>query len=152
MKFQCKKKKSKRDSKEEKNTEETARKYVTLCSIFNSKNLVSLVNQNKFIADDGAFFHVLNDSSLVENLKPTREVLATMNGEITATSKGDLVCKIYNGSEWKSCRILDVLVVENQPFNVISIGKICQRENVYATTNKNGIKMFDNGEPVLVGS
>lgn len=89
MKFQCKKRKSKRGSKD---TEETARKDVTLCSIFNSKNLVGLVNldaKNKFIADDGASFHVVNDSSLVENLKSTREeVLATMNGEITATSKG----------------------------------------------------------------
>ncbi|KAF7496389.1 hypothetical protein SSS_05241 [Sarcoptes scabiei] len=88
MKFQCKKRKSKRGSKD---TEETARKDVTLCSIFNSKNLVGLVNldaKNKFIADDGASFHVVNDSSLVENLKSTREeVLATMNGEITATSK-----------------------------------------------------------------
>ncbi|KAF7496365.1 hypothetical protein SSS_02728 [Sarcoptes scabiei] len=37
MKFQCKKRKSKRGSKD---TEETARKDVTLCSIFNSKNLV----------------------------------------------------------------------------------------------------------------
>ncbi|KAF7494970.1 hypothetical protein SSS_00392 [Sarcoptes scabiei] len=90
------------------------------------------------------FWMRFNDSSLIENLKPTREVLATMNGEITVTRKGNLVCEIYNGSEWKFCSILGMLVVKNHPFNVILISEICQ-----ATTNKDGITIFYNGEPVL---
>ncbi|OTF82697.1 hypothetical protein BLA29_004077 [Euroglyphus maynei] len=105
----------------------------------------------KFIADCGASFHVVNDKSLLTNVRKTTGNIKTVCGTVTNPDQGDMICDFYNGARWISCKINDVYFVPNQPFNLISMGRLCQN-GFRNEMNQNSMVVYRNNDPILVGN
>ncbi|KAH7639626.1 hypothetical protein HUG17_3659 [Dermatophagoides farinae] len=119
-------------------------------NVSSSLSLVS-VSSVKFLADCGASNHIVNDRSLLSNIRKTSHQIITMSGVVNGPEQGDMKCQLFNGKSWVPMVIRDVYYVAGQPFNLIAIGKICRRENVRSVTNNDGITIYHKEVPILIG-
>ncbi|XP_075587245.1 uncharacterized protein LOC142597534 [Dermatophagoides farinae] len=119
-------------------------------NVSSSLSLVS-VSSVKFLADCGASNHIVNDRSLLSNIRNTSHQIITMSGVVNGPEQGDMKCQLFNGKSWVPMVIRDVYYVAGQPFNLIAIGKICRRENVRSVTNNDGITIYHKEDPILIG-
>ncbi|KAH7639250.1 hypothetical protein HUG17_3283 [Dermatophagoides farinae] len=120
-------------------------------SSLSSLALVSTSSPVTFLADCGASHHVVNDRSLLTNIRQTTRRILTLSGIVNGPEQGDMPCQLFNGEKWLPMLIKDVFYIPNQPFNLIAIGKICSNDGVKEITSKNGMTIYHNDDPILVG-
>ena len=120
-------------------------------SSLSSLALVSTSSPVTFLADCGASHHVVNDRSLLTNIRQTTRRILTLSGIVNGPEQGDMPCQLFNGEKWLPMLIKDVFYIPNQPFNLIAIGKICSNDGVKEITSKNGMTIYRNDDPILVG-
>lgn len=115
---------------------------------------LSLVSASsvKFLADCGASYHIVNDRSLLTNIRNTNGSIRTLSGEIVNPEQGDMSCHLFNGQKWIPMVIKDVFYVADQPFNLIAIGKICNNDGFSQCLNKNGMIVYRYRKPILIGN
>ncbi|KAH9425147.1 hypothetical protein DERP_011875 [Dermatophagoides pteronyssinus] len=109
------------------------------------------VSSVKFLADCGASFHVVNNRSFLTNIRRTNESISTLKGEIRNPEKGDMFCQLFNGQRWIPMKIKDVFLVDDQPFNLISIGKFCNVNGISESMDRNGMVIYHYRKPILIG-
>ncbi|XP_027198192.2 uncharacterized protein LOC113792498 [Dermatophagoides pteronyssinus] len=109
------------------------------------------VSSVKFLADCGASFHVVNNRSFLTNIRRTNESISTLKGEIRNPEKGDMFCQLFNGQRWIPMKIKDVFLVDDQPFNLISIGKFCNVNGISERMDRNGMVIYHYRKPILIG-
>ncbi|OTF74703.1 hypothetical protein BLA29_005441, partial [Euroglyphus maynei] len=114
---------------------------------------LSLVSTSsiKFLADCGASFHIVNNRSMLMNIRKTNGSIRTLSGEIQNPEQGEMNCQLFTGERWIPMVIKDVFFVADQPFNLIAIGKICSNDGIHEMTNKDGMTIYHNQNPILVG-
>ncbi|KAH9419878.1 hypothetical protein DERP_001710 [Dermatophagoides pteronyssinus] len=106
----------------------------------------------RFIADCGASYHVVNDKSILTNVRRTVGKINTISGIIEDPDQGDLLCEFFNGSFWRPCKVKDVFFVPDQPFNLVSLGKMCKNNGFRNVMDEEKLVIYNNNDPVLVGN
>ena len=128
----------------------SSKQYGSLIPPPSSLSLCS-VSSVKFLADCGASFHVVNNRSFLTNIRRTNESISTLKGEIRNPEKGDMFCQLFNGQRWIPMKIKDVFLVDDQPFNLISIGKFCNVNGISERMDRNGMVIYHYRKPILIG-
>lgn len=83
----------------------------------------------KMFLDSGGTNHMVNDSSLFDELIETRQVeidVAKIGVTMNCNQKGDISAKLFCGSRATECLLKDVLLMEDLKCNLLSIGKMEQ--------------------------
>lgn len=106
---------------------------------------------NAWIGDSGATDHMCNNKAAFKELIPYNKVIRVANGDsMTAVGKGSIDVRCYNGKEWVTRPMLNVLYVPELDCNLFSLSKVLDRGYRLESTARLW-KVFDGKELIVMG-
>lgn len=104
-----------------------------------------------WVGDSGATDHMCNSKSVFKDLMPYDKLIKVANGDtVSAMGKGSIEVQCYNGKEWITRDMLDVLYVPALEYNLFSLSKVLDRGYRLESTAKVW-KVFDGQELMVMG-
>ncbi|KAH7645108.1 hypothetical protein HUG17_0646 [Dermatophagoides farinae] len=111
-------------------------------------------NNSSFYSDSGASYHIVNDRSLLTDVRKSNVRIDSIHGIEENVQFGTLLCQFFNGSVWLDIKLLDVAFIPNQPFNLISSGNLTNpriHSGMKVVEEDGKLTVYRFGEPILTG-
>ncbi|KAH7645877.1 hypothetical protein HUG17_1415 [Dermatophagoides farinae] len=111
-------------------------------------------NNSSFYSDSGASYHIVNDHSLLSDIRKSNVRIDSIHGVEENVQFGTLLCQFFNGTVWLDIKLLDVAFIPNQPFNLISTGNLTNpriHSGMKVIEEDGKLTVYRFGKPILTG-
>ena len=111
-------------------------------------------NNSSFYSDSGASYHIVNDHSLLSDVRKSNVRIDSIHGVEENVQFGTLLCQFFNGTVWLDIKLLDVAFIPNQPFNLISTGNLTNpriHSGMKVIEEDGKLTVYRFGKPILTG-